>query len=96
MKKGIFVFFISLIVASATALTVASFSLAWFKGPGGDIDENIDGQIALRGYFFTGNGSEENPYEIVSPLHFYNLSRLQNLGVFPTTAHFRIGHDFVC
>lgn len=95
MKKGVTALFIGLIAMCATAVSVASFSLAWFRRPGDDMSEEIvDGQIALRGYFFSGNGSEENPYEIVSPIHFYNLSRLQNLGVFPTTAHFRIGHDF--
>ena len=77
------------------AVSAASVSFAWFQEPGDKINEEIvDGQIALRGYFFSGNGSEEHPYEIVSPNHLYNLSRLQNLGVFPTTAHFRIGHDF--
>ncbi len=95
MKKGITSLLIGLIAMSSIAISIMSFSLAWFKGLGSEIDEEIvDGQIALRGYFFSGNGSEENPYEIVNPVHFYNLSRLQNLGVFPTTAHFRIGHDF--
>ena len=78
-------------IASFTAL-----SLAWFLGPNVDTNGNnyLDGEVGLRNYFFAGDGTIANPYEIVSPIHFYNLNRLQNLGIFPGKTYFQIGHYF--
>ncbi|MCR4562067.1 MAG: hypothetical protein K5694_02545 [Bacilli bacterium] len=49
------------------------------------------GQVALRSYFETGAGTEENPYVITRPRHMYNLSRLQGLGVFGAKTYFQLG-----
>ena len=81
---------------SASALALGAFTLAWFSGPNIDTtsDDYLDGTIGLRNYFFDGRGTEEHPYEIVSPIHFYNLTRLQNIGVFSGKTYFQIGHIF--
>ena len=84
----------SCIGISAIALSLSVVTLAWFAKPASSTEKNLDGEIGLRGYFFAGNGQEATPYEIVSPVHLYNLSRLQNLGVFPKKTYFRVGHVF--
>ena len=96
MKKAVIHLFFSLIVMSSLAITITSISIAWFLGASVKTEDKelLDGDIGLRNYFFAGDGSEENPFEIVSPVHFYNLTRLQNLGIFPEKKHFQIGHDF--
>ena len=81
---------------SLVALTVSALSFAWFAGSRADVkDEIIDGEIGLRGYFYAGDGlTPSTAYEIVSPIHYYNLTRLQNLGIFPEKRYFQIGHNF--
>ncbi len=95
-KKLLTPLLIATSVLSAGALTISAFSLGWFKGPTTKIeDEIIDGEVGLRGYFYDGDGlTPETAYEIVSPIHFYNLTRLQNLGIFSEPRYFQIGHDF--
>ena len=95
MKKTTFRTLLTLACTGFVAVCLSTASLAWFTTPGGKTDkETLDGEVGLRGYFYTGDGSEENPFEIVSPNHFYNLTRLQNLGVFPEKRYFRMGHMF--
>ena len=85
------IFGISLVALSSVSLAVAT--VAWFAGPGGVLSkEKVDGNIGLRGYFYAGDGSQENPFEITTPTHMYNFSRLQNLGIFAEKKHFQIGH----
>ncbi len=84
---------------SALAVVAASFAaaaLGWFAGPKAEVDDEIvNGEIGLRGYFYDGDGlSESTAYEIVTPTHYYNLTRLQNLGIFPEKRYFQLGHDF--
>lgn len=64
-------------------------------------EENLDlgGDIGLREYFYNcdgyiGDGTSTKPYIITRPIHFYNLTRLQNLGLFSdaSKAHFQIGY----
>ena len=95
-KKGIAYFLIGIAAICSVAISAVSFSFAWFKGLGDKLkDENLPGEIGLRGYFYAGTGqSIEDPYEIVSPIHFYNLSRLQNYGIFPEKSYFQIDHIF--
>ena len=85
---------VSCLAFSALSLTFAT--LAWFALPGGKTEKHIDGEIGLRSYFYAGNGnSPETAFEIVTPIHFYNLTRLQNLGIFTSKrTYFQIGHDF--
>ena len=83
---------ISLVTFSAISVVVAT--LAWFTYAGDKTEKSIDGEIGLRSYFYAGDGSEEHPYEIVTPTHFYNLSRLQNYGIFSEKTYFQVGHIF--
>lgn len=82
------------LILSTCSLFVASY--AWFTGSNIETknSQTVDGNIGLRTYFYDGDGSEENPYEIVSPIHFYNLTRLQNLGIFSKKTYFSVGHVF--
>ena len=95
MKKLISRIFIGCLALGVFSVSITALTLGWFVGAGGRTeDEAIDGEIGLRGYFYAGDGTATNPYEIVSPVHFYNLTRLQNLGVFPQKTYFQIGHIF--
>ena len=93
-KKNLIRLVISLTIAQFSALGI---TFAWFLSSNVFADKQyIDGRVGLRNYFYTGNGTKDKPYEIVSPIHFYNLSRLQNLGVFADAKdiYFQMGHDF--
>lgn len=91
---------VSRILMGVLGLTTVALSvtaaLAWFGGPKANVDkEIINGDIGLRGYFYDGDGLTENTaFEIVTPVHYYNLTRLQNLGIFPEKRYFQLGHDF--
>ena len=97
MKKLLAKLITGCITLATFSLAISAITLGWFSGPSKQADkEVVDGQIGLRGYFYAGNGTSLNPYEIVDSTHFYNLARLQNLGIFtdPATSHFQIGHVF--
>lgn len=96
MKKILSRSLISIICTGLAAFALSMATLAWFTTPGGSTDkENVDGEVGLRGYFYSGDGSYDWPFEIVSPIHFYNLTRLQNLGVFTQRkTYFKVGHIF--
>ena len=94
MKKQLLGRIAGIALVAFSAISVAVVSLAWFAHAGGKTDKHADGEIGLRGYFYAGDGSEEHPYEIVTPIHLYNLSRLQNYGIFPEKTYFQIGHIF--
>ena len=83
MKKGLIGRIVGIGMVSLSALAVAVASIAWFAMPDKSSEKSLNGEIGLRGYFYDGDGSEEKPFEIVNPIHFYNLCRLQNLGLFP-------------
>ncbi|MDY6391611.1 MAG: hypothetical protein SPL80_02095 [Bacilli bacterium] len=83
------------IFQTVALMSVVALSLSWFTQSDDDDKRHaIDGEIGLRGYYYAGDGSVENPFEIVKPEHFYNLTRLQNLGIYKTKKYFQIGHDF--
>lgn len=88
----------TLCLGSSLLLSLSLLTLGWFAGPFAktEDDQTIDGGIDLRGYFYAGDGlSSLTAYEIVTPVHFNNLVRLQNLGIFSSKkAYFRLGHDF--
>ena len=81
---------------TAAAISFGALTVSWFNGPNimTKDDDYLDGNIGLRNYFYSGDGTSANPFEIVSPIHFYNLTRLQNLGIFPEKKYFQIGHTF--
>ena len=60
-------------------ITIA-ISWAWFLN-NELVTPDVSGYSASA-YFAGGDGSEENPYQIASPKHLYNLAWLQYLGVF--------------
>jgi hypothetical protein len=75
------------ILGFASYVTLAIYS-AQSSGSG-----NLPGVVDLRSYFQKGTGTQTDPYVISRPLHFYNLSRLQNLGVFDSSSYFTLGYD---
>ncbi len=85
-----------LIISVIALLTIAIpvGTVAWFMSDSRNTKKSIDGEVGLRSYFYTGDGSDSKPYEIVSPVHYYNLTRLQNLGIFSGKTFFKIGHTF--
>ena len=94
MNKSLFGRIACIALVSFSAISLAIASIAWFANAGGKTEKSADGSIGLRGYFYAGDGSEDHPYEIVSPIHLYNFSRLQNYGIFPEKSYFQIGHIF--
>ena len=95
MKKIISRLIITCIAIGTLTVSMAALTIGWFVGPAGKTkDEGLNGKVGLRSYFYKGDGSAANPYEIVTPTHMYNLSLLQNLGVFPKKMWFKVGHDF--
>ena len=84
-----------ILLCSAAVISLGALTVSWFVGPNVETEEDfLHGDVGLRNYFYTGDGSQTKPYEIVSPIHFYNLTRLQNLGIFPEKKYFQIGHTF--
>jgi len=95
MKKHTLIIIISLVVMLFAASATATF--AWFtKGKSLDIDSS--GGI-LRQYFHKGSGTENDPYEITRPVHYYNLVMLyqvnpefkENSKFINAATHFRLG-----
>lgn len=86
-----------IMVFTAAVISLGALTVSWFLGPNvyTKDEDYLDGDIGLRNYFYSGNGTQSKPFEIVSPIHFYNLTRLQNLGIFPEKKYFQIGHEFV-
>ena len=81
-------------MASLTAVTIG-FS-AYVTAAVYNKTKNLEptgGEVALRSYFQKGSGTELDPFVISRPIHFYNLSRLQNLGVFSSKMFFVLGYD---
>lgn len=74
-------------------LSVAAPSLAWFARA---IYRSVTGEFeasSILSYFGGGTGKEGDPYLIKSPKHLYNLSWLQNKGVFTDKTYFKLFND---
>lgn len=78
--KRLFYSFVGLFLVVGTAITI---SYAWFLANGFEAPE-ISGYSSAA-YFASGDGSEENPFEITNKRHLYNLAWLQYLGNFNQT-----------
>ena len=80
---------------AVVAISLSAISLGWFTGPKANVDKQvINGGVCLRRYFYDGDGlSPATAFEIVAPRHYYNLTRLQNLGIFPEKRYFQLGHN---
>lgn len=94
-KKKIAIALLGLMSTLITGLVLSTVAMAWFGGLSSRTEkEALNGEIGLRGYFYAGDGTPQKPFEIVTPTHFYNLTRLQNLGIFPEQKYFQVGHQF--
>lgn len=95
MKRNLLGRIFAFALVGFSTITMAVGTFAWFVDMGLKTrDEVIDGEVRLRSYFYAGDGSYLHPFEIVRPVHLYNFSYLQNLGVFSSSKYFRIGHSF--
>lgn len=90
-KRKYLVPVLGVFVASTVALA-AGFTAALFIANNTN-SAQLPGTIGLRSYFQRGDGSEEDPFVIARPAHFYNLTRLQNLGLLSNQYHFTLGYD---
>ncbi len=72
---------------------VAAGSVAWFNVVN-NIEKNVSGS-ALRNYFHCGSGTEDDPFVITRPVHYYNLVNLQNEldGFAEAGYYFQLGYD---
>ena len=99
-KKLVIRTLLSCVIGAFIPLSCSMFTFAWFISTTKAENKTIKGEVGLRDYFYAdgiwdGDGtSTTKPHEIVTPTHFYNLTRLQNLGVFSDKTYFQIGHDF--
>ena len=94
MKKALLSKILIGVFASILAVAAPLAAIAWFDLSALSSKKTLDGEVGLRTYFYTGKGTITEPYEIVYPTHFYNLTRLQNLGIFSGETYFQIGHVF--
>lgn len=86
------------VLLCALAGLVVAFTCASYFSIKNENEYNMEGNVGLRTYFHTsstyiGYGTEEKPYVITRPIHYYNLTRLQNLGVFTSKTYFKIGYE---
>ena len=84
-----------LCILSLITSTIGIFSLAAFVKKAGD-ETGFQGDVGLRNYYQKGSGASGDPFVISRPLHFYNLSRLQALGLYSDPAnpvYFQLGYD---
>ncbi|MCQ2771678.1 MAG: hypothetical protein MJ238_00155 [Bacilli bacterium] len=73
--------FLKTSVVISSFLTFISASFAWFLSSG-EVDFDDGYGYTAASYFHSGDGSDEKPYVINSPIHLYNLAWLQYLGEF--------------
>ena len=64
-----------------SAVFLITSTLAWFSNNVIAVDEDISGSTK-GAYFAGGQGTENDPYQIASPVHLYNLAWLQDIGYF--------------
>ncbi len=76
MKRLIFLF-VSVFFVLSTVIVV---SYAWFVNT--EFNRPTVSGYSAAAYFAAGDGSEEDPYQIATPRHLYNLAWLQYLGQF--------------
>lgn len=80
MNKKIKLSLIAGLAAFSVSASVVA-AVAWFKSSVSFTSGNISGKTA-GAYFHSGDGSEDNPFTILSPRNFYNLAWLQDMGMF--------------
>ena len=92
-KKNKWLALIALVVLAAAVFSV---TFAWLAGSN-VIKSTVDKASILTSYFHTGDGSEENPFVITRPLHFYNMIYLyQRLEGFADFGYyFQLGYQLL-
>ena len=87
---------VSCLTAAFLIVTTAAFSYSWFASTHA---APSTGSVT-SGYFARGTGTDEDPFIINAPRHLYNLSWLQEMGMFNRVEngklvqyHFRIESD---
>ncbi|MBR4335876.1 MAG: hypothetical protein IKP74_05415 [Clostridia bacterium] len=92
-KKNKWLALIALVVLAAAVFSV---TFAWLAGSN-IIKSTVDKASILTSYFHTGDGSEENPFVITRPLHFYNMIYLyQRLEGFADEGYyFQLGYQLL-
>ena len=85
-----------LLVLAILGATVFSATYSWLAGSN-IIKSTVSGGSILTSYFHTGDGSEENPFVITRPLHFYNMIYLyQRLEGFADEGYyFQLGYQLL-
>ena len=93
ITKKLIALIVAIVLLTATLFTV---TFAWLAGSN-IIKSTVDGGSILTSYFHTGDGSEENPFVITRPLHFYNLIYLyQRLEGFADEGYyFQLGYQLL-
>lgn len=79
MKKRNLILFASVGVVSMASAVVGA--IAWFDSALSFKAPNVTGKSA-GAYFYSGDGSAEDPFTIMHPRNLYNLAWLQDLGLF--------------
>ena len=76
--------FIALLALLLVIVAIPAFSLAWLALDQNTIVTNISGRLVVE-YFHCGCGSEDDPFVITRPIHYYHMveffQRLTNLPV---------------
>ena len=78
MEKKVKKSILRTLIATALVLIFSITAVAWFYEMA-EISPNVNGS-ATTGYFHAGNGTKEQPYEIKTAKHVYNLAWLQYMG----------------
>lgn len=91
-KKKVCVSILICICALIIAFSVSSF--AWLGERNSSVNSNTAGSLITQ-YFHCGNGTEENPFVITRPVHYYNLVNLYQKVPEYSDMHyyFQLGYD---
>ena len=91
-KRGFLVGYVSIVSMLLLSMVVSTTVARYVKDAesGGSY-----GEVSIRSYYDSGKGTRDEPYVLTRPIHLYNLSRLQALGVYGLSgekqAHFQLG-----
>ena len=83
---------IILLIAALAATTTSV--LGWFA-KNDTVNNDITKAQVIKQYFHTGEGTEEKPFVITRPIHYYNLVQLYQRkdGFAEAGYHFQLGYD---
>ncbi len=76
MKKTLRISLIALLCAAATLFCAATGAFAWLAGILNSIRPTADKGSVIQQYFHCGSGTENDPFVITRPIHYYHLVEL--------------------